>query len=341
MIQGIISVCCAAIRVHAQIQSRNLTVCVRDEWRKRRNVIFDNERERQKADVGRIEKISVKYIKPSGEEEVNMMMNKDLSTPTDCALHDSEFAMKTGALSLVDGIPWDMHKPLSNDCKLEVLTMQMIKKSSSLNFAFWRTCSLILGATIDSSFKDDIILYLHSFTWPNVRSGSFLCDAIIDVNNWKPTEAELRALSAQFVKFTRQSLPVERLVVKEEIALDMYQENPFKSQQIPNIAKSQEGNVTLYRIGEHIDISRGPMVGHTGIVGKATITAVHKLESEEENRYRFQGIALPSGVFLNHFAYGILEERARQLNKTTWMPQKQFEDTDESANTVVAQIAQN
>jgi large subunit ribosomal protein L39 len=100
-------------------------------------------------------------MKPSGEGEVEMIMNKDLSTPSHCALHESEFAFKTGALALVDKIPWDMHKPLTKDCKLEILTMQMSKKSSALNFSFWRTCSLVLGATIDSSFKDDISVHLH------------------------------------------------------------------------------------------------------------------------------------------------------------------------------------
>jgi large subunit ribosomal protein L39 len=163
---------------------------------------------------------------------------------------------------------------------------------------------------------------------------------VIDLDNWKPTEAELRALSAQFVRITSKSLPVERLVVTEKIALDMYEDNPFKSKQIPDIAKSQSGNVTLYRIGDHIDISKGPMVGHTGIIGKTTITAVHKFDSDKENRYRFQGVALPTGVYLNHFAYGILEERAKLLNKTSWMPHKQFEETEETP-TSIQQVAHN
>lgn len=29
--------------------------------------------------------------------------------------------------------------------------------------------------------------------------------------------------------------------------------------------------------------------------------------------YRFQGVALPTGVILNHFAFSILTERARKL----------------------------
>lgn len=149
-------------------------------------------------------------------------------------------------------------------------------------------------------------------------------DVILDLPDWKPTDAELRAMSAQFVKITNDELPVERLEVTTEVALDMFQDNPFKTKQIPDITKSSESNtITLYRIGDHIDISRGPMVGNTNIVGRATVAAVHKIESPESDRmYRFQGIAIPRGIFLNHFAFGILENRARKLNETLWIPQK-------------------
>jgi len=44
-----------------------------------------------------------------------------------------------------------------------------------------------------------------------------------------------------------------------------------------------------------VDISRGPMVGNTGFVGRATVTAAHKLNSSIKNLYRFQGVALPKG----------------------------------------------
>lgn len=88
-------------------------------------------------------------------------MNKNMSTPSDCALHISEGIHESAALALVDGVPWDMHRPLIQDCKVQLLTMQMPKDSSALNPAFWRTCSFLLGAMVESSFKDSIQLYLH------------------------------------------------------------------------------------------------------------------------------------------------------------------------------------
>lgn len=50
---------------------------------KRQNDLFKQEQKNQKESVGRIEKIEVKYEGPPGNEV--LMMNKNISTPYDCA----------------------------------------------------------------------------------------------------------------------------------------------------------------------------------------------------------------------------------------------------------------
>lgn len=40
---------------------------------------------------------------------------------------------------------------------------------------------------------------------------------------------------------------------------------------------------------------------------------VHKIAINDLPLYRFQGVALPNGIFLNHAAFGILEKRAAKL----------------------------
>lgn len=70
----------------------------------------------------------------------------------------------------------------------------------------------------------------------------------------------------------------------------------------------------LYRVGQHVDISRGPMIGNTSFLGKCTISSVHQVAEESDAAlYRVQGVALPTGFVVNHVAYGILEERSRKL----------------------------
>lgn len=170
--------------------------------------------------MGRIQKIEVKY--QSVEDEVAMVMNRNISTPYDCAKHISESVAKMSAIALVDGHVWDMHRPFTGDCELELMTMQS-PRLGAVNDAFWRTCSLILGAMADSAFKDRVDMHLHSFPRPTIRSGSFIYDVFVDLADWRPSESELRAMSALFIKLTNCESPLERLQVPRSIALDMFQ----------------------------------------------------------------------------------------------------------------------
>lgn len=53
----------------------------------------------------------------------------------------------------------------------------------------------------------------------------------------------------------------------------------------------------------------------TSLLGRCTISAVHKLTEPigDVSFYRAQGVALPSGIIINHFAYSLLEKRSKQL----------------------------
>ncbi|KAK9890968.1 hypothetical protein WA026_013305 [Henosepilachna vigintioctopunctata] len=58
------------------------------------------------------------------------------------------------------------------------------------------------------------------------------------------------------------------------------------------------------------------MVTNTNHIGRVTIANVIKLETDIEGApiYRFQGVSLPSSIILDHYAYGLLEERAKEKN---------------------------
>lgn len=300
----------------------------------RRNHLFTLEKKRQVGKVGRIEKIEVKY--KGVPEDCTLIMNKDLSTPYDCARHLSEWHSESSALALLDGaIHWDMHKPLSENCTLELQNFTS-PEPQQVNKAFWRTCSLVMGACASVAFKDNFTVKLHSFSGPDIRSGSFIYDIDIpELDSWEPNSTELRALSAEFIKICRKSSPIERLEVTEPLALEMFKDNEYKTAQIPSIAKAN-GNVTLYRVDNHVDISKGPMINNTSQIGRVTVASVHKIvssseESSMKHLYRFQGVALPTGIILNHFAYKILEDRAKKLNKvrSPSNPLGEFSETEQ------------
>lgn len=138
---------------------------------------------------------------------------------------------------------------------------------------------------------------------------------VLGTKTWQPSKAELRALSAEMIKLSAKDLKFERLEVNHELALEMFKDSRYKSEQLPSISQQNHGRVIVYRMGRHIDISRGPMVASSRFLGKCTVTAAHKLSDEGADNafYRIQGVGLPNGFVINHVAYGTLEDRARKL----------------------------
>lgn len=279
----------------------------------KRVVLFDEELKRQQSLIARVEKIPVTYYDKDNDETV-LIMNNQISTPFNCAQHLTELQADSLTVAEVDGKLWDMHHPLQNAKSVRFLHMKEEDPhiASLVNKVFWRSCSYLLGAIVENSFKEDVPVQLHSFPSANVRSGSFVYDVYLGLKDWKPKQVDLRKLGVALQKLCSENHVLQRLEVETNLALRMFEDNRFKSEQIPQIATNSSSgrSVTLYRVGNHIDISRGPMIASTGLIGRASVTAVHQLNG----LYRFQGVALPREFQMNHVEFDIIQSRGRKLN---------------------------
>jgi len=300
---------------------RQTTLLTNEEVRKKRSAMFTEEVSRQKNLIPRIEKIEVQYEGVMAGKDVpdnaTLILNKGLSTPYDVTRHLSEMLTERSALALVNDQLWDMNRPLEEDCTVKLLHFH-VDDPFHVNRAFWRSCSFLLGAALETAFREDIFVELHSFPPANVASGSFVHDVDLKLgHDWEPSREELMVFSAMMHRMAQKYLKFERLVVDASLAERMFSDSQYKSVQIPSIASSSQGgkSITLYRVGDHVDISAGPMVGDTSFLGRrCTVPVAHKISHNGKPMYRFQGVALPKGVYLNHFAFGILEKRASRLN---------------------------
>jgi len=298
---------------HRKLNSQSLS---REEIRHKRKKIFEEEKERQRSEIGRLEKIKVLYEgKPECQE---LLMNKCTSTPYNCAQHLGEKHVNEMVLALVDGKPWDAHRPMTADCEINILSSKDEgQRVNVVNQTLWRSFTVMLGAVLENSFKPEHEVHLHSFPPPNVRSGSFVYDVDMGSLQWNPTKMEMKMLSAQMMKLSKMTLPFEPLDVSADVAQEMFHHNPHKFSQIPHMVKTSESNtVTVYRFGDHYDMSSGPMMTHTGMLGRCTVTAVHHIDTDHGPLHRFQGVGLTTDVHLNHMAYSIIENRGMKLNPT-------------------------
>src|SRR5690606_16559988 len=110
------------------------------------------------------------------------------------------------------------------------------------------------------------------------------------LENWHPTVQELLTLTRMFTRLTMQQCPFEHLQLNLEHALDLFRDCSFKIAQLSSIAETKPDKlINVYRVDKHIDFSIGPMLPHTGHIGRVEVTAVHQLNSSTGPLHRFQG----------------------------------------------------
>lgn len=280
-----------------------------------RNQMFIEEKKRQLSLIRRVEKIKVEYT--GIPEDCTLQMNKDLSTPYNCAMHMKSNIKTLAALALVNGEVWDMHRPLESDCSLEFLRFRD-SEPAQLNRACWRTGSFILGYIFDRALKDenrvDILRFPNN---PVVEDGYFCCDIDLgSLNSWQPLQEELTALSIVGTKLIKESATFERLDVDQELALEMFKDNKYKCQQIPDVAKSSVtgSHVTLYKVNDYVDVTTGPLLESTYHLFQFTVTKMFPMTCPVNGKFvRVQGIAMPRALQIHYKAYELLTERAKRI----------------------------
>ncbi|XP_060888694.1 39S ribosomal protein L39, mitochondrial isoform X2 [Labrus mixtus] len=285
------------------------------EVRSHRYAVFSREQARQRALYPRIEKVEVTVEGP-GLEGTLLVMNRGLSTPLSCARHLTEHHVTNSVLALVDGEPWPLHQPLTRSCSLTLLTFKD-SDPTLVNQAFWRSCASLLGQVLETAFKDDFTVALLSAADVPVTSGAFCCDVALDpqLDSWTPSEESLRSLTRGAQQLIHQDLAWEPLEVTPSVALEVFSHSRCKQEEVEQkAAESPRGTLMLYRCGDHVLLSGGPLVARTGLCSQYEVTALHSLGQGPWGLHRrAQGLSLPPQLQAHHTVWRKLRQRAEKL----------------------------
>ncbi|KAL4229448.1 54S ribosomal protein L39 [Mactra antiquata] len=288
------------------------------EIRKRRSALFTEEKNRQIELIKRLNKVPVSYYgHPEQDGPHKMLMNSHVSTPYHCAMHIDEYLTKRSIVATVNGEPWDMHKPFpENAVTLEF--HHMLDEDPSLpNQAFWNTGSFVLGSVIDKSFKDNVLVQLYDTPKTKVEDGCFMYDVFMDIPDWKPSQMELQCLSREGGRLWIHELEFEPLTVGEDVAMKMFEDNPYKIKSLNSMLNESESDkLTLYRMGDYVDVSTGPLISNTSQLSRFSVTAVHQIDCPTNGKlYRFQALALPRDLKMHWWAWDFVCRRAAKQSK--------------------------
>ncbi|KRZ03993.1 Threonine--tRNA ligase, cytoplasmic [Trichinella zimbabwensis] len=186
-------------------------------------------------------------------------------------------------ISKVDGVLWDLERPLEKSCNLQFLLFDDDEGKQ----VFWHSTAHVLGEAAERLFGCCLCY------GPPIENG-FYYDMFMDDRT--VTAEDMDKLEKIMKVAIDSKQPFERLELKKEELMEMFKYNPFKLRILENKVKTP--TTTAYRCGPLIDLCRGPHVRHTGLLNSFKITKNSSTfwegDSSMESLQRVYGISFPN-----------------------------------------------
>uniref|UniRef100_A0A915PK44 Uncharacterized protein n=1 Tax=Setaria digitata TaxID=48799 RepID=A0A915PK44_9BILA len=273
--------------------------------RRRRLELFRNEQNRQTMFYEKkIEKVFWTIENESEGDPLKVLMNRNISTYRDCIKHISRLKADRMALAYTNGSYKSVFEKLSDNGTVTPLGYNCRDKLHA-DAAYWRTCAFLLGAVVEEAFSFDVQLLGPSKA--DYHSGRFeYVTRIENLNNWTPNSDNLFALTEKAVgEYIKNSLTIEPLLVSVEFALDLFDSNIQKQKLVHEMKHETENSgegVIIYRMGDFVDITYGPLIQCTSHIDKFAVTKV-ECDSFE---YRFIGVSVPKELKCSSYSWDLI-----------------------------------
>ena len=193
---------------------------------------------------------------------------------------------KTVIVANVDGVNWDLLRPLEKDCLLQYFDFE----SKMGKYVFWHSSAHILGQAIELVFPN-----CRLTIGPPIEDGGFYYDVLLPDGKVFTTE-DIPKVQDTVNKIIKEKQNFSRLVLTKDQALSMFSGNKFKEQIIGRIPA--EELTTAYKNGPLIDLCRGPHILNTGKVMAMKVTrsssAYWMGYNTQDSLQRIYGISFPS-----------------------------------------------
>uniref|UniRef100_A0A0N5AK06 tRNA_SAD domain-containing protein n=1 Tax=Syphacia muris TaxID=451379 RepID=A0A0N5AK06_9BILA len=246
----------------------------------------------------------------NAQADRQLLMNDHCSTYFDCIRHISKhLAERTALVAVKSGENTQLHSVhsvINGSSKIQCLDLNNLEENiTELNKAYWRSCAFLLGAVTESSFRNEVILKNILPLKCNVHSlgenGRFGYSAVIKgLKNWEASKDELGVLTrACFEKYISGDLLFEPLVVSRDVARDMYKQEAIES--------NDANSITVYKLGDYVDVTDGPLIASTKQIGRFAITKVKAVS----DLYAFYGVSVPSIQKCSSFSWDLIVASSR------------------------------
>lgn len=226
------------------------------------------------------------------------------TTILDIAKDISEGLARVAAAGEVDGKVKDLATPISEDCRLNLLTFD----SEGGKHAYWHTASHIMAQAVKRLYPG-----VKLAIGPAIDNG-FYYDFDLDKTF---TPEDLKAIEAEMQKIIKEDYPLERFALPRDKALELMKDEPYKQELINDLPEDAE--LSFYRQGDFVDLCAGPHLSSTGKVKAVKLMqqAGAYWRGNEKNKMlqRIYGIAFPKKNELDEYITRLEEAKKRDHNK--------------------------
>ncbi|KAF8884216.1 tars protein [Gymnopilus junonius] len=226
------------------------------------------------------------------------------TSPMDVAKEVSKSLSERIVIAKVDGVLWDLERPLEKSCKLELLDFEHPEGKR----VFWHSSAHVLGEAAERHYG------CHLCLGPPTDDGFFY-----EMSTDRPvTNADYPALEKVTESAVKEKQKFERLVVSKEKLLEMFNYNKYKKYLIET--KVPDGtSTTVYRCGPMVDLCVGPHIPHTGKIKALMVTknsASYFLgDPNNDSLQRIYGISFPDKKQLTEYKAFLVEAAKRDHRK--------------------------
>ncbi|KAI9205849.1 tars protein [Polychytrium aggregatum] len=284
----------------------------RPEYIDKRIKIFDEIKKRKDDELREMPRTPIKITLPNGKEVDGVAYE---TTPMSVAKGISTSLAKKVIISKVDGVLWDLLRPLESDVAcLELLDFE----NEEGRMVFWHSSAHVLGESCERMFG------CHLCIGPPTEDGFYYEmknpeDRAVSSSDYEPIESIAKDIVKESQKF-------ERLEMTKEELLEMFEGNPYKEHIIRE--KVPDGTTsTVYRCGPLIDLCYGPHVPNTGYIKAFSVmknSASYFLgDAANDSLQRIYGISFPDNKQLVEYKK-FLEEAAKRDHRKIGKEQELF-----------------
>ncbi|CAI9112323.1 OLC1v1012760C1 [Oldenlandia corymbosa var. corymbosa] len=267
--------------------------------------LFESIQNQQKVERLSLAPETIKISLPDGSVKEGKKWN---TSPFDVAKEISKSLASNALIAKVDGVLWDMHRPLEGDCELKLFTFNDDEGRDT----FWHSSAHILGQSLEQTYGCKLCIGPCTTRGEGFYYDAFYGDLGLNEEHFKKIEDGAK-------KAVSEKQPFERIEVTRDQALEMFSDNPFKVEIINDLPEDK--TITVYRCGPLVDLCRGPHIPNTSFVKafcclKAS-SAYWKGKQDRESLQRVYGISFLDQKRLKQYKEDLEEAKKNDHRELT------------------------